>query len=203
MLNKETDAILARSEEYGWVLEPEAKRILALAGLDTPRFKWALTVDEAIGFAHAVGYPVAAKLVSPQALHKSELNGVVLGINTDAQLRETYARFSQFPQSRGMLAEEMVDGVELIIGAKIDFQFGPVILMGIGGTGVEIYKDTVLKMAPLQETDVALMIDHLHFQSLGAVGHNHPDIAGTDNSQCFIENFAAFQFLFVPFTRFK
>ncbi len=161
MLNKETDAILARSEEYGWVLEPEAKRILALAGLDTPRFKWALTVDEAIGFAHAVGYPVAAKLVSPQALHKSELNGVVLGINTDAQLRETYARFSQFPQSRGMLAEEMVDGVELIIGAKIDFQFGPVILMGIGGTGVEIYKDTVLKMAPLQETDVALMIQEL------------------------------------------
>ena len=166
MLNKETDAILTRSEKFGWVLEPEAKQLLALAGLDTPRFKWALSADEAVVFAHSVGFPVAAKLVSPQALHKSELNGVVLGIDTDAQLKETYTRFSEFPQSRGMLVEEMVNGVELIIGAKVDYQFGPVILMGIGGTGVEIYQDTVLKMAPLQETDVAQMIQKLKGRAL-------------------------------------
>ncbi len=166
MLNKETYTILTRSEEFGWVLEPEAKQLLSLAGLDTPRFKWALSADEATGFANSIGYPVAAKLVSPQALHKSELNGVVLGIDTDAQLKETYARFSKFPQSRGMLVEEMVKGVELIIGAKIDYQFGPVVLMGIGGTGVEIYQDTVLKMAPLKETDVALMIQELKGRSL-------------------------------------
>ncbi len=166
MLNKETDSILIRSKEFGWVLEPEAKRLLALAGLDTPRFKWALSADEAVAFALSVGYPVAAKLVSPQALHKSELDGVALGIDTDALLRETYARFSEFPQSRGMLVEEMVNGVELIVGAKIDYQFGPVILMGIGGTGVEIYQDTVLKMAPLQKTDVALMIQELKGRAL-------------------------------------
>jgi len=65
-----------------------------------------------------------------------------------------------------MLVEEMVNGVELIIGAKIDYQFGPVILMGIGGTGVEIYQDTVLKMAPLQETDVAQMVQGLKGRAL-------------------------------------
>ncbi len=166
MLNKEMNAILARSKEFGWVLEPEAKRLLALAGLDTPRFKWALAANEAVDFARSVGYPVAAKLVSPQALHKSEINGVVLSIDTDARLRETYTRFSQFPQFRGMLAEEMVNGVELIIGAKIDYQFGPVILIGIGGTGVEIYQDTVLKMAPLQTGDVELMIKKLKGRAL-------------------------------------
>jgi len=166
MLNRETEAILERSKEFGWVLEPEAQKVLKLAGLDVPRFKWALTADEAVDFANTAGYPVAAKLVSPEALHKSELDGVVLGIETEAQIRETFARFVKFPQARGMLAEEMVNGVELIIGAKIDFQFGPVILMGIGGTGVEIYQDTVLKMAPLHESDVVMMIQKLKGRAL-------------------------------------
>jgi len=166
MLNSETEVILEHSKAFGWVLEPEAKKILITAGLETPRFKWASTADEAVEFAREIGYPVAAKLVSPKALHKSELKGVALGVANDDQLRETYARFAQFPESRGMLVEEMVDGVELIVGAKIDYQFGPVILMGIGGTGVEIYKDTVLKMAPIQAVDVELMIQELKGRAL-------------------------------------
>lgn len=166
MLNSETEKILERSKAFGWVLEPAAKQILTAAGLDTPRFKWAATADEAVECAHAIGYPVAAKLVSPKALHKSELKGVALGVASDDKLRETYARFAQFPESSGMLVEEMVDGVELIVGAKSDYQFGPVILMGIGGTGVEIYKDTVLKMAPIQAVDVEMMIQELKGRAL-------------------------------------
>jgi acyl-CoA synthetase (NDP forming) len=57
--------------------------------------------------------------------------------------------------------EEMVSGTELIVGAKIDYQFGPVILLGIGGTGVEIYQDTTLRMAPLNQQDVDYMINGL------------------------------------------
>ena len=60
-----------------------------------------------------------------------------------------------------MLIEEMVSGVELIVGAQYDYQFGPVILVGIGGTGVEIYQDTALRMAPLATRDIDPMLDGL------------------------------------------
>jgi hypothetical protein len=65
-----------------------------------------------------------------------------------------------------MLVEEMVLGVELIVGAKLDVQFGPVILLGIGGTGVEIYRDVVLRMAPLEGSDVGPMIRGLRGHAL-------------------------------------
>jgi len=60
-----------------------------------------------------------------------------------------------------MLVEETLSGLELIVGARVDFQFGPVILLGIGGTGVEIYKDAALRMAPLEERDVKSMVQSL------------------------------------------
>jgi hypothetical protein len=65
-----------------------------------------------------------------------------------------------------MLVEEMVSGIELIAGAKVDYQFGPVILLGMGGTAVEIYKDTALRMAPLKEVDVESMLKGLKAHEL-------------------------------------
>jgi acyl-CoA synthetase (NDP forming) len=74
----------------------------------------------------------------------------------------------------------MVCGVELIVGAKIDYQFGPVILLGMGGTGVEIYKDAVLRMAPLQERDVSSMVKNLKAHPLleGYRGSEPVDLNG-------------------------
>ena len=66
----------------------------------------------------------------------------------------------------GMLVEEMISGIELIVGAKVDDQFGPVVLLGIGGTGVEIYKDVTLRMAPLAVKDIESMIRCLKAHSL-------------------------------------
>jgi hypothetical protein len=105
-----------------------------------------------------IGFPVVAKVVSPKVIHKSDLGGVVSGISNDEKLRETFSRFSRLEGFAGVLVEEMLAGVELIVGAKMDYQFGPVILLGIGGTGVEIYGDTTLRMAPLSEADVASAI---------------------------------------------
>jgi acyl-CoA synthetase (NDP forming) len=166
MLKKEIKDILSASKEAGWVLEPEAKRVLALSGIDVPRFTWANNLDEALEFAGAIGYPVVAKVVSPKALHKSDIGGVVAGIDSDDKIKATYKRFSEFEGFNGMLIEPMVFGLELIIGAKMDYQFGPVILLGIGGTGVEIYRDTALRMAPLQEKDVESMVGSLKAHQL-------------------------------------
>ena len=166
MLKKELKAIVTASKRWGWVLEPEAKRLLSISGIDVPKFLWAKSSDEAVQFAEKIGYPVVGKLVSPEALHKSEVGGVVVGIDSVKNLEETFHRFSSFEDFAGMLIEEMVSGIELIAGAKVDYQFGPVILLGMGGTAVEIYKDTALRMAPLKEVDVESMLQGLQAHEL-------------------------------------
>lgn len=158
--------IISASQERGWVLEPEAKRLCSLAGLTVPRFTWATVIDEALGFAQGIGYPVVAKVVSPHVLHKSDVGGVVVNIDSDEKLREAFHRFSEFRGFAGMLVEEMVSGIELIVGAKVDYQFGPVILLGMGGTGVEIYRDITMRMAPLKEKDVESMVKALKAHQL-------------------------------------
>lgn len=161
MLKAEILDALSSSKPWGWVLEPDAKRILSLAGIQVPLFKWAQTLDEALQFAEDNEYPVVAKVVSPKVIHKTEVKGVVLGIHNKIALAETFHRLSSFDGARGILIEKPVQGIEMIIGAKIDFQFGPVILMGMGGTGVEIYKDTSLRMAPITSEDALSMLKGL------------------------------------------
>jgi len=166
MLSKQMKEIFAAARPAGWVLEPQAKELLAAAGMPVPRFTWAHDKDEAIRFAGTIGYPVVAKVVSPAILHKSEAGGVITSIKDDAELRAAYERFRTLKGFAGMLVEEMVDGMELIVGAKVDYQFGPVILVGIGGTSVEIYKDTRIRMAPLVPADVDAMVHGLRAHQL-------------------------------------
>ena len=166
MVTAEILDIVASSRAAGWVLEPEAKRLLGMAGLTIPRYGWAKSPDEAIAFAREIGYPVVAKVVSPRIVHKSEHGGVVVGIRSDDTLRAAFERFRSLEAFAGMLVEEMVAGLELIVGAKVDEQFGPVILLGIGGTGVEIYKDATIRMAPLREQDADSMMKGLKAHEL-------------------------------------
>lgn len=158
MLKKEIIDILSSSRTAGWVLEPEAKRLFSFLGMEVPRFLWAKRLEEAIGFAKEIGYPVVGKVVSPKVIHKSDKEGVEIGIDNEEKLKEAFHRFSQIEGFVGMLVEEMISGKELIIGAKMDDQFGPVVLLGMGGTGVEIYKDVTLRMAPLAQRDIESMI---------------------------------------------
>lgn len=158
MLTEEMKKILFSAKETGWVLEPDAKRFFALAGLDVPRFEWAHDPEEAARFAKKIDYPVVAKVVSPRVIHKSDVRGVEVGVRDEKALSQAFSRLSRIEGCSGVLVEEMVSGIELIIGAKIDYQFGPVILLGIGGTAAEIYHDFSLRMAPLRPSDVASMV---------------------------------------------
>jgi succinyl-CoA synthetase beta subunit len=166
MLSLSMKEILTKARPAGWVLEPQAKELLAAAGLAVPRFTWAHDREEATRFAQGIGYPVVAKVISPAVIHKSEAGGVIVGIRDDNGLAAAYERLRVLPKFAGMLVEEMVEGTELIVGAKMDYQFGPVILMGIGGTSVEIYKDTSIRMAPLVPRDVDVMVHGLRAHQL-------------------------------------
>lgn len=170
MLKGDLVEIMEASRPHGWVMEPEALRLLAMAGVPVPRFTWARSLDDALRAAAEIGYPVAAKVVSPQIMHKSDVKGVQAGIADSRGLADAYERFSRLPGFEGALVAEMLSGHELIVGAKLDFQFGPVILLGIGGTAVEIYQDTATRMAPLKAGDVRSMLACLRGHRLLA-GH--------------------------------
>jgi len=154
------------NQRSGWVLEPDAKHLLRTAGLKVPEFKVCRKAGEAVSWAGKIGYPVAAKVVSPKAMHKSEVKGVVVGIGDDDALRGAYKRFRRIDGFCGMLVESIAAGVEVIVGAKIDYQFGPIILLGMGGTAVEIYQDIAIRMAPLIERDVRSMVGSLKARAL-------------------------------------
>ncbi len=158
--------IIEGSRERGWVLEPDAKRILSAAGLDVPRFTWAKSFDEAVAFARVINYPSVVKVVSPRAVHKTDVGGVIVGIKNDGELKAAFGALSRIEGFEGVVIEEMLFGVELIVGAKNDNQFGPVILVGIGGVSVELYQDTAIRMAPLAERDVASMLRCLKAREL-------------------------------------
>ncbi len=166
MVKKEILAILKTSEKWGWVLEPDAKRIFSLEGLDVPKFSVAKVPGDVSRIGNEIGYPVVAKIVSPEVLHKSDVHGVAVDVNGDKDLEKIFDRFRKIERFEGMLVEEMIQGTELIIGAKHDYQFGPMILLGFGGTGVEIYKDVSLRMAPLDDKDVDSMIHGLKAKKL-------------------------------------
>ena len=166
MLKAAIREVLDSAADFGWVLEPDAKGLLRAAGLKVPAFKVCREAGEAVSWAGEIGYPVAAKVVSPKAMHKSEVKGVVVGISDDEALCEAYDRFRRIDGFNGMLVETMAAGVEVIVGAKMDYQFGTIILLGIGGTAVEIYRDTAIRMAPLTERDVRGMVGSLKARAL-------------------------------------
>ncbi len=170
MLTAEMLEILKQSRSTGWVMEPQAKRLLKMSGLSVPRFIWARTLEEATVYAQEIGWPVAAKVVSPAVVHKSDVGGVAVGLTGPEDLAVAWERFSSLEKFEGVLIEEMVPGVELIVGARYDLQFGPVVLAGLGGTAVEVYRDVALRMAPLTPDEARSMLQGLQGAEL-LTGH--------------------------------
>lgn len=184
MLKTEIKTVVEAARTRGWVNEPEAKRLLSTAGLTVPRFAFVTDSGQIEPKAADLGFPLAAKVVSASIVHKADVGGVNIGIDSTRKLNAVFETFSRLDGFEGMLIEQMVSGLELIIGAKIDDQFGPVILLGIGGTGVEIYQDVSLRLAPLEPEDVNVMIKGLKASRLlsgyrGRQGVNHDELTRT------------------------
>jgi len=166
MLEKNSREIIAKSKPLGWVLEPDAKAIMKLQGLDIPDFILTNSFEEADLFLKKSDCQVVAKAVSKKILHKTEHQAVVAGISSSNHLESEMTRLQKLDGCESILVEQMLEGIEIIVGAKIDFQFGPVIVFGIGGTAVEIYNDTAIRMAPLKPSDVSSMVESLKAKDL-------------------------------------
>jgi acyl-CoA synthetase (NDP forming) len=136
--------------------EAEAKRLLASAGITSAPEQVCSSVEEAVAAAELFGFPVVMKILSPDILHKSEIGGVLLGVATDAAVRDGYdlllARAHRAaPDARieGVLvAKQLQGGVECILGIHRDPVFGPIAMFGLGGIFVEVMKDVVFRRCP-------------------------------------------------------
>src|SRR5215813_8068269 len=146
---------------------------LARYGIALPKSREIATPAEAAAAAEAIGFPVVLKIRSPDILHKTEAGGVVLDLRsreavlTAADSLMAAARASH-PGARidGFLVQEMVSGVEAIIGARNDALYGPIILVGAGGILVELARDVALRLLPVTTQDVTAMIDGLRLNKL-------------------------------------
>jgi len=159
------DKVLSNGRSY--IPEVETIQILESYGLPVPRGKLATSADEAVAVAEQIGYPVVLKVVSDDIIHKSEVKGVELNLGNAREVKEAWERIHQNVQSAkpgakisGLYVIRMIRGSEeIILGIKKDPSFGPVLLFGLGGIFVEVFKDVSFGVAPLSREEAMDMIE--------------------------------------------
>ena len=151
----------AAKENRETLTEMEAKQLLEYYDIPIVKTSVAKTADEAAFSASQIGYPVVLKILSPQIVHKTDAGGVVLNINSETELREAFdniirraKEYDPEAEIHGVTVQPMIKklGYEIILGAKTDPLFGPAILFGMGGVGVELFKDVAIGLPPLNQT---------------------------------------------------
>lgn len=191
---RRVERIIARHLRIGrfQVSEAKAKEILRAYDFTVPEGRLCSTVEEAIEVAESVGYPVVMKISSPDAVHKSDIGGVRLGIADAEEVRDAFDLMTlritrKIPDAvlDGIYVEKMCSpGREVIIGMKRDPQFGPMLMFGLGGIFVEVMKDVTFHLAPITAAEALQMLMGTRSYALlkGARGHAGVDlkaVAGT------------------------
>jgi acetate---CoA ligase (ADP-forming) len=166
--------------------ERRSKEILAEYGILTTREALARSEEEAVALAKAIRYPVVLKVESAQIAHKTEAGAVKINIQNESELRRCYREILKNVQSydssaviEGILVQEMItSGKEVIVGMTCDAQFGPVIIVGLGGIFVEVINDVAMRVANLTKSDALDMICELKGYRIlkGARGEGASDV---------------------------
>lgn len=167
----EVEQVLSRVRADGrlTVGDAEARQIMRAYGITIPQAELARDPEKAVEIAQSIGYPVVMKIVSPDILHKTDIGGVKLNVMGDTEVRDTFDllmyRASRYmPQAAiwGALVQDKVpQGKEVIIGINRDPQFGPVLLLGLGGIYVEALKDVSVRIAPVARWEAEGIITEL------------------------------------------
>ncbi len=181
--------------------EGESKRMLHEYGIPVPEAYLAVTEEEAVSYAEKIGYPVAIKIESPDILHKTDAGGVLLSLGSKKavaegfrQILENCRTYNKEARIYGVLIQKMLPkGLELIVGVQVDPRLGPMVLLGMGGILVEIFRDTVLYPAPVSIQEAHWMIRSLKSYPLlkGYRGGERLDIEALAETIASISAFAA------------
>jgi acyl-CoA synthetase (NDP forming) len=158
-----------KKEGRSILTEFESKRILKQVGIPVVETRLAKTQKEAISLSQKMGFPVALKIASPDVVHKSDSGGVKLSLNSVVEVKKAYDEIlkkvgKQFPHAviHGLSVQKMVrPATEVIVGISKDPQFGPVVMFGLGGIFVELFKDVSFRVIPVGRRDVQEMIKEI------------------------------------------
>ena len=160
------DRVLAQASESVWLQPGDLATVLGAAGITLAAAEQT-TPAEAVATAERLGYPLVAKIVSPDVLHKSDVGGVLLGLDTPAAVAsavETLVARTQRIGARldGILLQRQVSsGIEALVGVTTDPLFGPLLVCGLGGTLVEVLHDVAFRLTPVSDSDAAEMLTKL------------------------------------------
>ena len=181
----------ARQSGRTILTEFESKQLLSCYGIPTVETRIAKTQEEAVQAADAIGYPVVLKLHSETITHKTDVGGVQLNLADAAAVGKAYTDIQDSVAQKvgaehflGVTVQPMakVDGYELILGSSIDPQFGPVLLFGLGGQLVEVFKDRALGLPPLTTTRARRMMERTKIYTAlkGVRGRDPVDLVGLE-----------------------
>jgi acyl-CoA synthetase (NDP forming) len=124
-----------------------------------------------------LSYPLVAKVSSSKIVSKSEVNGVRIGLKNENELKKAVLELLQIEDAEGVLIEEMaLPGLEVIVGGVIDEQFGPVVMFGLGGFFVELFRDVVFALAPIEKEDALWLVKQIKGYRLLEVYRGRPPV---------------------------
>ncbi len=182
----EAIAAAARKDGRAFLLAHEGQALLKAAGIKPPFSRVARNLDQALHYAEEAGYPVVLKVVSRDILHKSDSGGVALDLESREEVMDAYQAILRncrqaVPHARidGIEVVEMVrSGTELIIGARRDPAFGPIVMFGLGGIYVEVMKDVTFRAVPINRAEATEMLKEIRAYPLllGVRGEDPKDI---------------------------
>jgi acyl-CoA synthetase (NDP forming) len=146
----------------------ESKSILEQEGFPINPTGFGTNLEELLIVADSIGYPVVIKVSSQDIIHKSDIGGVIIGIRNDRDLREQFEIMrtkvtDTYPDAKidGYVIEKMESGIELLVGSTQDPMFGPILAFGLGGIYVEVLKDVVFRLIPIEQEDATEMLSEI------------------------------------------
>jgi acyl-CoA synthetase (NDP forming) len=183
-INKIIDGVLKDGRTF--LLANEGAAVMRIADIKMPQSRIARNIKEAVKFAEEIGYPVVMKVVSKDILHKSDVGGVLLDIDNKKEVVDGYEvimhkcrEYKPNAVIDGIEIAEMVKkGIELIVGARRDPSFGPIVICGLGGIYVEVMKDISFRAIPINRGTALSMLEEIRSYPLllGARGEEQKDI---------------------------
>ena len=161
--------VKAKEEERSSLTSAEAKQIAAAYEIATPAEGLATSVDNAVGMANEIGFPVVLKIASADILHKTDAGGVITGIEDVDAVRAAYTaildnakEYNSDASIDGVQVQAQIqDGLEVIVGATTDPVFGKLVAFGLGGTLVEVLQDITFRLAPAESADAHAMLNDI------------------------------------------
>jgi acetyltransferase len=147
------------SATEGYLTPEMVNTLLRAAGIETVPENVVTSAEAAVRAAAAMGYPVVMKVVGP--VHKSDIGGVALNISNGERVREEYTRMTALPEVTGILIQKMISGRELFCGATSEGRFGHLVMAGMGGIFIEVFRDVATALVPVSDQEARSMIRSL------------------------------------------